>query len=84
MSKVFFDLGITLDGYIARPNGGANNPLGDDGLNIHNWMFKQKAFLSHLKLEGGEANNKEKFSVEISEVVNSTEVTHLKYNIVYK
>ena len=35
MSKVFVDVGISLDGYIAGPNGGANNPLGDDCLKIH-------------------------------------------------
>ena len=64
MSKVFFDLGITLDGYIAGPNRGAKNPLGDGGVSIHNWMFKQKAFLSHLKLEGGETNNKDNDIIE--------------------
>jgi len=57
MSKVFFDVGISLDGYIAGPNGGPKNPLGDEGIKIHNWMFKQKAFLEHLKIEGGETNN---------------------------
>jgi dihydrofolate reductase len=64
MSKVFIDLGITLDGYIAGPNGGAKNPLGDGGISIHDWMFKQKAFLSHLKLEGGETNNKDNDIIE--------------------
>jgi dihydrofolate reductase len=64
MSKVFFDIGITLDGYIAGPNGGAKNPLGDGGISIHDWMFKQKAFLSHLKLEGGEINNKDSDIIE--------------------
>lgn len=57
MSKVFFDVGISLDGYIAGPNGGPQNPLGDEGIKIHNWMFKQKAFLQHIKLEGGETDN---------------------------
>jgi dihydrofolate reductase len=64
MSKVFFDVGITLDGYIAGPNGGAKNPLGDGGIDIHKWMFKQKAFLSHLKLEGGDTNNKDNDIIE--------------------
>jgi len=64
MSKVFVDLGISLDGFIAGPNGGANNPLGDNGLKIHEWMFKQKAFLSHLKLEGGETNNPDNDLIE--------------------
>ena len=57
MSKVFVDVGISLDGYIAGPNGGPNNPLGDEGIKIHSWMFKQKSFLSHLKLPGGETDN---------------------------
>lgn len=61
MSKVFVDLGISLDGFIAGPNRGAKNPLGDEGMNIHQWMFKQKAFLKHLNLpnegETGEDND---------------------------
>ena len=52
MSKVFVDLGISLDGFIAGLNGGPKNPLGDGGINIHSWMFKQKAFMQHLKLDG--------------------------------
>jgi dihydrofolate reductase len=64
MSKVFVDVGMSLDGFIAGPNSGAKNPLGDDGLKIHNWMFKQKAFLSHLKMEGGETNNKDNDIIE--------------------
>ena len=29
IAVVVFDLGITLDGFIAGPNGGPKNPLGD-------------------------------------------------------
>jgi dihydrofolate reductase len=57
MSRVFVDVGMSLDGFIAGLNGGAKNPLGDGGIKIHSWMFKQKSFLSHLKLEGGETDN---------------------------
>jgi dihydrofolate reductase len=64
MLKVFVDVGMSLDGFIAGSNGGAKNPLGNDGLKIHNWMFKQKAFLSHLKMEGGETNNKDNDIIE--------------------
>jgi dihydrofolate reductase len=59
MSKVFFDVGISLDGYIAGPNGGPKNPLGDGGMAIHEWMFKQKSFREKLGMEGGEVNNKD-------------------------
>jgi dihydrofolate reductase len=57
MGKVFFDVGMSLDGFIAGLNGGPVNPLGDHGIEIHNWMFKQNSFLEHLSLEGGEENN---------------------------
>jgi dihydrofolate reductase len=57
MGKVFFDVGMSLDGFMAGSNAGIKNPLGDGGIKIHDWMFKQKAFLEHLKLEGGETNN---------------------------
>jgi dihydrofolate reductase len=50
MGKVFFDVGMTLDGFIAGPNGGPKNPLGDGGLRIHDWMFEQKAFRQHLRI----------------------------------
>ena len=57
--KVFFDVGITLDGFIAGLNGGPKNPLGDGGLEIHNWMFEQKSFREQLELEGGKVSNKD-------------------------
>lgn len=57
MSKVFFDVGVSLDGFIAGPNRGPANPLGDNGIAIHEWMFRQKSFREHLGMDGGENNN---------------------------
>jgi dihydrofolate reductase len=55
MSQVFVHLGISLDGYIAGSNRGPNNPLGDEGTSIHEWVFKQRAFRRvHGGEEGGE------------------------------
>jgi hypothetical protein len=42
MNKVFFDAGITIDGYTARPNRGPANPFGDGGIAIHDWMSGRK------------------------------------------
>ena len=64
MSKVFVNVGISLDGFIAGPNGGAKNPLGNGGIDIHNWMFKQKSFSKHLGMEGGETNNTDNDIIE--------------------
>src|SRR5712691_267559 len=53
MSKVFVHLGMSLDGFIAGPNRGPTNPLGDHGPDIHAWMFAQRVFRENLKLGGG-------------------------------
>jgi hypothetical protein len=50
MSNVFIHLGLSLDGYIAGPNRGPKNPLGDGGPSIHAWLFGQRAFRQHLQL----------------------------------
>jgi dihydrofolate reductase len=64
MNKVFIDVGVSLDGYVAGPNGGATNPLGDGGTAIHDWMFNQKGFREHLGLEGGEVGNQDNDIIE--------------------
>jgi len=54
MSKIFFDAGISLDGFMAGENRGPKNPIGDNGTMIHQWLYKQKAFWKFLGMEGGE------------------------------
>ena len=54
MSRVFFDVGVSLDGCIAGPNRGPRNPLGDGGVAIHAWAHKTAAFCERLGLPGGE------------------------------
>ncbi len=55
MSKVFISMGMSLDGRIAGPNRGPTNPLGDHGVEIHNWAYTQEVFRQNLKLgPGGE------------------------------
>lgn len=53
MGKVFISVGVSLDGYMAGPNGGPANPIGDGGTLLHEWMFQQNAFLKSLGMEGG-------------------------------
>jgi hypothetical protein len=42
MSKVYFDLSMSLDGFVTGPNVAVGNPLGDDGERLHEWMFDGK------------------------------------------
>lgn len=53
MSKIFFDCGITLDGFFAGDNRSPSNPMGGVSGKIHQWMFKQKTFWKHIKVDGG-------------------------------
>ena len=54
MSKIIFDSAISLDGFFAGDNRGPENPMGGVSGKLHKWMFKQKAFWKHIKMEGGE------------------------------
>ncbi len=54
MSKIIFDSGISLDGYFAGDNRGPENPMGGVSGKLHQWMFQQKAFWKHIKMEGGQ------------------------------
>jgi dihydrofolate reductase len=55
MGRVFVDVGMLLDGFIAGPNAGPRNPLGDGGIRIHEWVYPLAAFRSRLGMEGGES-----------------------------
>jgi dihydrofolate reductase len=39
MSKVVFDISMSLDGYITGPNSTDENPLGDGGERLHDWAM---------------------------------------------
>ncbi|GMV59871.1 MAG: hypothetical protein AMXMBFR72_29640 [Betaproteobacteria bacterium] len=53
MSKVFVDVGISLDGFIAVPNARPGNPLGDGGTAIHEWTFRAAAFQERIGSSAG-------------------------------
>jgi dihydrofolate reductase len=55
LSMVFASLGMSLDGFIAGPNAGPDNALGDGGGRIHQWMYRVEAWRERQTLSGGEA-----------------------------
>lgn len=57
MGNVFVDVGMSLDGFIAGPNAGPGNPLGDGGVRIHEWVYPLAAFRTRLGMEGGESGS---------------------------
>lgn len=53
MSNVFFEIGMSLDGFIAGPNGGPDKPLGDGGKELHQWLYELAGWRERMGLEGG-------------------------------
>ena len=56
MSKVRVQIAVSLDGYVAGPNQSEENPLGEGGEELHEWMFPLAAFRESHGEEGGEVN----------------------------
>ncbi len=56
MSKVRFSIGMSIDGYLAGPNPTLDDPLGEGGMQLHEWVFPLEAFRREHGMEGGTAN----------------------------
>ena len=44
MTIVGFQIAISLDGFVAGPNQSVDNPVGEGGHRLHEWLFKLKFF----------------------------------------
>jgi dihydrofolate reductase len=56
MARVSFDLSMSLDGFIAGPNAGPGNGLGDGGDALHQWAYDLSSFHERHGRTGGESN----------------------------
>jgi dihydrofolate reductase len=56
MSKVRVHIAVSADGYVAGPNQSQENPLGEGGEDLHEWMLELKAWREPHGNEGGEVN----------------------------
>lgn len=62
-------LAMSLDGYITGPNPGRDNPLGDGGERIHEWVFPLAGWQHEHGLEGGEQNRDSEIVAEANQRV---------------
>jgi len=53
MSKLRFQITMSVDGYVAGPNQSVTNPLGEGGFDLHKWAFETKSFREMKGMEGG-------------------------------
>ena len=56
MTKVSADLSMSLDGFITGPNDDIDNPLGEGGERLHEWIYGLKSWRERHGIEGGEAS----------------------------
>lgn len=56
MAKLRFEVSMSLDGFIAGPNPSVDHPLGEGGMQLHEWAFKLAAWRKPHGREGGEVN----------------------------
>jgi len=56
VSRLRFQISISVDGFIAGPNPSKEHPLGEGGEQLHEWVFKLAAWRKPHGREGGETN----------------------------
>jgi dihydrofolate reductase len=54
MAKVYGEISVSLDGYVAGPDQTLEDPLGRGGEQLHEWAFRLAAWRNAHGLEGGE------------------------------
>jgi len=56
MSKMRVHISVSADGYVAGPNQSLENPLGEGGEGLHEWVVALQAWRERHGHEGGEVN----------------------------
>jgi dihydrofolate reductase len=72
VSKLRFNIAISLDGYVAGPDQSEENPIGVGGMQLHEWLFPLAAFNETHGREGGEVNASTPVVEEMFENVGAT------------
>ena len=54
MARVVFDISISLDGCVAGPNASLEEPLGEGGERLHDWVLATRSWRASHGREGGE------------------------------
>ena len=56
MNQVTAQISVSLDGFVAGPNQSLENPIGENGMRLHQWVFATESWRREHGLEGGSAN----------------------------
>jgi dihydrofolate reductase len=53
MSVVTCQISISLDGFVAGPNQSLENPIGEGGMRLHQWLFDTASWRQQQGMQGG-------------------------------
>src|SRR5258708_12115376 len=53
MSSVTCQISVSLDGFVAGPNQSLENPIGEGGLRLHQWVFETASWREQQGEAGG-------------------------------
>src|SRR2546430_17030278 len=53
MSSVTCQISISVDGFVAGPNQSLENPIGEGGMRLHQWLFETSSWREQHGEEGG-------------------------------
>lgn len=56
VARLRFGISMSLDGFVAGPNQSGENPLGEGGEQLHEWVIGLEAWRKPHGLDGGEVN----------------------------
>ena len=66
------NIAMSVDGYMAGPNQSLDNPLGEGGESLHEWVFKTKTWTAMTGEEGGEQGIDDRFMARGDEGIGAT------------
>jgi dihydrofolate reductase len=69
MSSVKCQISISLDGFVAGPNQSIEDPIGEGGMRLHEWVFATDSWRAQHGQEGGERNADSEVVDEVSQGV---------------
>jgi dihydrofolate reductase len=69
MSSTTCHISVSLDGFAAGPNQSIENPIGEGGMRLHEWVFATDSWREQHGLDGGERNVDAEVVDEVSQGV---------------
>lgn len=72
MSKVRFNISVSLDGFVAGPDQTVEQPLGRSGEDLHEWVVKLRSWRQAHGKEGGTVNDDDEVMRETTANVGAT------------